>query len=449
MKKYYGNYLGIVVNGSYGDPENRNRVQVWVPHVTNTLYANWNSGDLEENKGFSDKSIFDLENSNIDEDLLTRIRNSLPWAECAAPLIGRGSTYYRNEETRGQSVNPVDKMVPDQINLGAVPEDIPSEPAPSVNGNLETLAKESGPLLTKEEFNNILNNAPPQQQSPAAYNAGDVENNIAQINQPLSRNAASYISNTPWSAGFISYVAGSVDKNFSGAGLHTAYASSVRNGNVPNWVALDPKNTPVRNGDIIIKNRAGNSLSYNSNWSGASHGDIVTSVSNGVIKTVGGNVGNSVSITNVNATNGVINSSGYFAILRPPSGIAANIAASAEKEYLKWSTNNWRETSSGALNTISSYYAAGKLSIPDGGNPEQIDSFIVNDESSPIEAQQIYTANAPVSNGGYDGTATGTYSSPDVGAKVWVFFMGGDIQKPVYFAMSLNSANYQQTYQSS
>jgi hypothetical protein len=45
------------------------------------------------------------------------------------------------------------------------------------------------------------------------------------------------------------------------------------------------------------------------------------------------------------------------------------------------------------------------------------------------------------------GSANGMYSRPVVGSKVWVFFHGGDVQRPVYFASTLERhgvvANYQ------
>jgi hypothetical protein len=51
MEKYYGNYLGIVVSEDGQDPERRNRIQVWVPGITNTMYGGWNDD-------FTDKKIY-------------------------------------------------------------------------------------------------------------------------------------------------------------------------------------------------------------------------------------------------------------------------------------------------------------------------------------------------------------------------------------------------------
>ena len=56
-------------------------------------------------------------------------------------------------------------------------------------------------------------------------------------------------------------------------------------------------------------------------------------------------------------------------------------------------------------------------------------------------------ANAAPQTGSYDGSATGTFSTVNVGAKVWVFFYGGDVQKPIYFAQCLDSASTAQAFQ--
>lgn len=45
-----------------------------------------------------------------------------------------------------------------------------------------------------------------------------------------------------------------------------------------------------------------------------------------------------------------------------------------------------------------------------------------------------------------EGTPEGVFSVPKCGSRVWVFFHGGDIQKPVYFAYSLAPTDHQNFY---
>lgn len=46
--------------------------------------------------------------------------------------------------------------------------------------------------------------------------------------------------------------------------------------------------------------------------------------------------------------------------------------------------------------------------------------------------------------GGDDGTAYGSFSTPDIGTKVYVFFYDGDPQRPIYFAQALDPSSIQQ-----
>ena len=56
---YPGNYLGIVVQNN--DPDHRGQIKVWVPHISPTVYKNWD----EKNEDKSFKFI----GRNIDSDI--------------------------------------------------------------------------------------------------------------------------------------------------------------------------------------------------------------------------------------------------------------------------------------------------------------------------------------------------------------------------------------------
>jgi hypothetical protein len=99
MEKYYGMYLGLVVNDQ--DPEVRDRVQIYVPGVTNTIYDNWNNKDTNKSIGTDIGSTFTL-----NEEILKKLRRVLPWAEKASPLIGRGTAMY-HQESIGATSSPL------------------------------------------------------------------------------------------------------------------------------------------------------------------------------------------------------------------------------------------------------------------------------------------------------------------------------------------------------
>lgn len=94
-KKYYGNYLGIVIQNN--DPEKSGKVKVWVPHITPSVYVKWT--ELNEDKSF--KFIGKNIGSDI-TDILEDLKRILPWAVCAAPLNGStGSGRYNAYEQTG------------------------------------------------------------------------------------------------------------------------------------------------------------------------------------------------------------------------------------------------------------------------------------------------------------------------------------------------------------
>jgi hypothetical protein len=84
MKKHYGNHIGVVIGSN--DPEHRGRVQVFVPHVLPTLYESWNknpeNGNIQINCPGSDIN-------GLSDDIIDRLRQILPWAEAASPIIGQ------------------------------------------------------------------------------------------------------------------------------------------------------------------------------------------------------------------------------------------------------------------------------------------------------------------------------------------------------------------------
>lgn len=97
MKKIYGNHVGIVI--SRNDPENRGRCQIFIPHISNTLYKGWNDKLTD---------IYFSNISTIPPEILERLKATLPWAEMAAPIFGGGSGASTNESIGKTTTNPAD-----------------------------------------------------------------------------------------------------------------------------------------------------------------------------------------------------------------------------------------------------------------------------------------------------------------------------------------------------
>jgi len=93
MKKIYGNHLGLVISGGDEDPEGRGRCQIFIPHISNTLYKSWN-------QELNDIEFMTLAQLSGMGDVIKRLKQTLPWAECAAPIFG-GSTNIAHNPHKG------------------------------------------------------------------------------------------------------------------------------------------------------------------------------------------------------------------------------------------------------------------------------------------------------------------------------------------------------------
>jgi len=110
-KTYFGNYLGIVVQNN--DPDKGGKLKVWVPHISPTVYKNWDDTDEAKSFKFIGKNI-DSDLTDIIEDL----KKILPWAECAAPIVGSVApgryNAYEQKATISDS-NRLDTAYPEDI----------------------------------------------------------------------------------------------------------------------------------------------------------------------------------------------------------------------------------------------------------------------------------------------------------------------------------------------
>ena len=239
----------------------------------------------------------------------------------------------------------------------------------------------------------------------------------------------SYIKKTPWSACFISYLASSTGVNFPLRSAHRQYASTIRAGgagwkafiptrympNLPNGnfnqqlnSNLNPTNLTVYGengfkgiqvGDIIVKNRSGNTLNFFTNpYEGNTHGDIVVEVGETQITVIGGNVGINGNVdkryyqiekedVNVDygsqgdedyTTEGAISTSTgqgklVFVGLRCDNqSEALKMVAKAKEEYELWKSKGWGDDSNpAAFPTVAKYYDSVPLFYPSLSNEIQ------------------------------------------------------------------------------
>tara|TARA_R110000772_G_scaffold267154_1_gene390579 strand:- start:250 stop:2217 length:1968 start_codon:yes stop_codon:yes gene_type:complete len=185
-----------------------------------------------------------------------------------------------------------------------------------------------------------------------------------------------YIENTAWSAVFITTIINTrAQINFPKTAAHTKYAQEIRTSNEYPWEALDPATTIIEVGDVIVKNRSNNQLTFNSpTWSGPSHGDIVTKLNSNSISQIGGNLGDTAKeVTSIIKPSGELKKvsttsnpkSAYFVVLRykgpNPPATQNLIAQEAIKELKKWDNGNIKETDDRQFALLDEYYRTGKL----------------------------------------------------------------------------------------
>lgn len=169
------------------------------------------------------------------------------------------------------------------------------------------------------------------------------------------------ITNTPWSAAFISYVMQKANIAFPSNALHTGYLNNLRTNN--NFVLLDPIKNQIVEGDLVVFNRAGNNQTFSTNpWSGFSHGDIIISTNSSTAEGIGGNVNNTVYKSSFSLNKGRIENKDVFVIVRPKIKLSEIILA-AKYEYNLWTSNNWTESSIQALPKLKEYYKVVNINI--------------------------------------------------------------------------------------
>ncbi len=103
MEPVYGNYLGVVLFNN--DPEQRERVQVFIPHLSCTIYKDWN-------EKLTDQIVKNP--SNLPASVLEKLQKILPWAEVCKPSFGGGTAGIQNPHTGGTGVagNLGDALMP-------------------------------------------------------------------------------------------------------------------------------------------------------------------------------------------------------------------------------------------------------------------------------------------------------------------------------------------------
>ena len=357
MEPIYGIHLGLVVSDG-ADPEGRNRIQVWIPHLSNTLYKSINSklSDPKFNGGkdLVIKSPSDL--NAVDPNILKTLRTTLPWAEYGAPLFGGSSGNFNN----ATGITSTTNTAPFPDNSYIAPPSIEStNPNAEFSGVKRPVDKSINSTITVDD-DPILPSSNPIYTKDNSL--GIVVNKRNLIGQQFSLTNS---DGTPFLATSDIY---STDGN---------NRLLVKKGDPVNLVGFDI------NEDHGIGSTSNSSITELGPLAAQAVG--LTYTPGGGTNQYGGSLGGTVQ--------------GNASFVVNPSSNASEIIAQNSSNSLK---------------------ASGPRAVQ-----------ILCRSSAYGKEDNIGTA----------GSAVGTFTTPNAGSKVWVFFMGGDVQRPVYFAQAVNKGD--------
>jgi len=408
----FSNHVGIVINNQ--DPENRGRLQIFVPHVSNTLFADWN-------QGLTDK-IFkssEVNNSAFGGGVLERLKEQLPWSEIAVPAFGGGTAgpikFTGNASAMpSYTANPL-AVTPALMLINAKSQNLNNQPAISVTAYHGTDIGANG------QTGNVQNDG----RYPTVDLRTDYSNldyiTLDDMHKINLQTAQQYLANVPSPSDGESYALGPAGSQ----------PTADQWANFLDSLALHES---VTYGQYIAIN---NQYAENFSNDGKTY-----AISEGLFS-------NSIGDLGVTAAN----------IYDP----AAQSAATARKIVDKLSNSENAIFGSPVYNsngklikhkgvaseygTVNRFAGLSPNVISDKlagvKRPQTTPSPTPTGTAQPIKIQDTLAAEAGVPMPSSVGGAAGFFSRPAVGAKVWVFFYDGDVQRPVYFASVQEATNYQ------
>lgn len=409
MQPDYGIHLGLVINHG-PDPEKRNRVQVWIPYLSNTLYTDVNANlqDLHI-KGTGDLS----------PTMLQTLMGILPWAECGSPLIGGSSGLYNNSTGKTATT--------DQSTVAPYNNQPPALPQTTTNMTLSAIKPDD--TKSKTIF--------------AGPNSGPTLNTVGEVN--------GYLSNQINSMGFGSLKLDPTSAARWGIDTSSPEAQAATMTNLMEHVIASESGYNTNASSVEPSGNSSNGLlqftagdRYTVDKSGASNSG---SSGNTALRA---NPAYNIDTGLQNIYYSLQNNGGNIDALGPNNGdIWAFVGHGPSNIYGRQIPTD----SSSIRNPVAQDYSykngkTGTVIASDGSATSDPNAL---NNKSPVE----YVKNGSTMNRYIDvaavggvrnntataGSGVGTFSVPNAGTYVWVFFSGGDVQKPVYFSKALNPSD--------
>lgn len=409
--KVSGNHIGIVVNSN--DPESRCRVQIFIPHLSNTIYKNWNE-DL------TDITFKTFEESIFQGEVKEQILSTLPWAEPAALIWGGGTGAPVTTDTgqptpipTDQSLDTEEPVEPDLPPLSEggsveIPENLPPDQMPMWDDSEDprVVEENAGVNNTEGKFDGettTLGSGGIAQDSEGLIDPQDMKKSVLAI---IKGNPQSIYNNPNAPINGERYgITGGAESwaNFwtKAGSYESSYNNNTENRNDPG-------------GSFGILQVGPGQIGGKGSW-GAVYPDLARSYGIDPYRTY-----NEYDIL----------SSADFAIR---SKLFVGDAIMRSSKYGGYRVGIGE--SNGLGSTI------GKATWDKIENNAPLAAGSSSDSKQVFRLTSMGVGAVGSVNGSRVGGPMGSFSTPRVGAKVWVFFHGDNIQRPVYFANVYESGN--------
>jgi hypothetical protein len=417
MEPVFGNHLGMVVNNQ--DPEGRKRVQVFIPYLSNTLFSKWNN-NLNDIKF---KNTTELDKIGV----LSRLRQTLPWAEAAAPIFGGATSMTSNSVTRNVTVNNNNNAsFTDTFGYAAPTNDA----TPAKSTSLLTSNKTGDPAKQSEESSSASSNTIPYPKS-----LEEVPDNVLKYVYSLGASESGFPSTASVTKGDLA----AINRESYGPNLLNGIdRSSVTYNNEVAKAYNDPKSDTYQNLEAS-QQKFGDfgPYQYNSENSKDAARYRVNLNYNAPANEQTLALAQYMYYKDEDLYKNLTNDSWDGTYSGKFGGLwGANRGSEIVNKRLAAYNNLNKDQMIANLNAISSDTALSSSASSLANNQQSKTNIIDpnNDakNASAAAQSQHYTSSS--------GSPNGAISIPNESAKVWVFFYGGDIQKPVYFASAIEGS---------
>jgi hypothetical protein len=408
MEPVYGNHVGIVVSDQ-NDPEGRGRIKIWVPHINKTVYKDWNETMMDKK----------FKSSEFGSDLLTDLIDTLPWAESAVPTFGGGTS------GAVKTVGTQRQAMPNDSFKGIKEVDAANAEAAKIKA-LSNLS----PLGIDRNANPTTANKVVEQKPVSSLD--DIPDNILKYIYSIGAVETGYQQNQAYGSLLLNDISGPKGNST----VRELYRGNKEFANDP--VVLKYGGIEAVKGNEQLAKKIGgdvNAFQFNAMNAGEWGVDLTAPTSTQVVQ-----IANYLNQRYPEQYKAIANSSDI-----PDRGIEEftgrfNAPKDNRGEFLDAQTLS--------KDDIIAKFTKADTQLDPNGADVNTDQIAGSGDSSPVRYQNRVAAAFKSQQTGY-GSANGYYSNPAVGAKVWVFFYGGDVQRPVYFASVPEKIGFQVATQTS